>query len=279
MKNIFLLPTDKPTGIFKSGDNLLFSIMNKVRTTHEGFHIYITSDEEIKEGKWCYNSINNNIYKKEIDKLRFAYEYKIILTTDQSLDGIQEIDDEFLEWFIKNPSCEKVEIRKEMYIPQSNGKISDGKITHEISLDPSQNTLPYYKINIPKEELNPTTQVVREVMRIVSKDVRLPKVVREGPITFREGLEKSKYVMGIDPYDKQEIVKDLAYWKANAEEDYMKVPISVLRYISELEKQKYSEEEVLKLLIYSKDRFGGGSLENYVSDSEVKNWFEQLKKK
>lgn len=31
-------------------------------------------------------------------------------------------------------------------------------------------------------------------------------------------------------------VKDLAYWKANAEEDYMRVPISVLRYISELEK-------------------------------------------
>lgn len=29
--------------------------------------------------------------------------------------------------------------------------------------------------------------------------------------------------------------KDLAYWKANAEEDYMQVPISVLRYISELE--------------------------------------------
>ena len=31
--------------------------------------------------------------------------------------------------------------------------------------------------------------------------------------------------------------KDLAYWKKNAEEDYMKVPISVLRYISELEKR------------------------------------------
>jgi len=29
--------------------------------------------------------------------------------------------------------------------------------------------------------------------------------------------------------------KDLAYWKTNAEEDYMQVPISVLRYISELE--------------------------------------------
>lgn len=30
--------------------------------------------------------------------------------------------------------------------------------------------------------------------------------------------------------------KDLAYWKKNAEEDYMKAPISVLRYITELEK-------------------------------------------
>lgn len=33
-----------------------------------------------------------------------------------------------------------------------------------------------------------------------------------------------------------ELVKDLNYWKSNAEEDYLKVPISVLRYISELEK-------------------------------------------
>jgi hypothetical protein len=41
---------------------------------------------------------------------------------------------------------------------QSNGKISDGKITHEISLDPSQNTLPYYKIIIPKESKQKTLE-------------------------------------------------------------------------------------------------------------------------
>ena len=29
--------------------------------------------------------------------------------------------------------------------------------------------------------------------------------------------------------------KNLDYWKKNAEEDYMQVPISVLRYITELE--------------------------------------------
>lgn len=31
-----------------------------------------------------------------------------------------------------------------------------------------------------KEILNPTTQIVREAMRIVSKDVRAPKCVRDG---------------------------------------------------------------------------------------------------
>ena len=31
--------------------------------------------------------------------------------------------------------------------------------------------------------------------------------------------------------------KDLDYWKSNAEEDYITTPISVLRYITELEQQ------------------------------------------
>ena len=42
--------------------------------------------------------------------------------------------------------------------------------------------------------------------------------------------------------------KDLSYWKENAEENYMTTPISVLKYITELEKhieeinKKNSEE-------------------------------------
>jgi hypothetical protein len=37
---------------------------------------------------------------------------KIILTTDQDLiaDGVQSIDNKFLEWFVKNPSCENIEL-------------------------------------------------------------------------------------------------------------------------------------------------------------------------
>lgn len=41
-----------------------------------------------------------------------------------------------------------------------------------------------------------------------------------------------------------EEVKDINYWKNNCEENYITTPISVLRYISELEKQQersYSE--------------------------------------
>ena len=36
--------------------------------------------------------------------------------------------------------------------------------------------------------------------------------------------------------NKQSNTKDLAYWKNNAEENYMTTPISVLKYITELEK-------------------------------------------
>jgi hypothetical protein len=43
--------------------------------------------------------------------------------------------------------------------------------------------------------------------------------------------------------------------------------------------RSYSEEEVIKLLIYCKDRFGGSGLEDYTHDDEVKEWFEQFKKK
>ena len=37
-------------------------------------------------------------------------------------------------------------------------------------------------------------------------------------------------------------MKDLNYWKNNCEEDYINTPISVLRYITELEKVNCSTE-------------------------------------
>ena len=53
----------------------------------------------------------------------------------------------------------------------------------------------------------------------------------------------------------EEQVKDLNYWKNNAEEDYLTTPISVLRYISELEKLTPIElpsDEELAILFHNK---------------------------
>ena len=114
MKNIHLLPTDKPTGIFELNNGLHFSITNKVRHgVYKGYHIYITSDGWIQEGvyQWYLDKVLNEPYNSGGAQYGEKQDV-IILTTDQDLikDGVQAIDDEFLEWFVKNPSCEEVEI-------------------------------------------------------------------------------------------------------------------------------------------------------------------------
>jgi hypothetical protein len=72
--------------------------------------------------------------------------------------------------------------------------------------------------------------------------------------------------------ETEEVVKDLGYWKNNAEEDYLHTPISVLRYIGELEKG-YSEEEVIKILY----QFHYDLINSNIDTKE--EWFEQFKKK
>ena len=135
MKNIHVLPTDKPSRLHNKNGELgnypstKLYIEDFKGNQHNSYqNIYITSDEEIKNDDWVYcpvlkkpvficldsilmfknlgyDSNGNSKYKKEWLK-------KIILTTDPDLikDGVQAIDDEFLEWFVKNPSCEEVEV-------------------------------------------------------------------------------------------------------------------------------------------------------------------------
>jgi len=112
-------------------------------------HIYITSDEKIKDVDYRLN-IQRDYFKKS-DKEGLDYYNKrndvfkkIILTTDKDLiaDGVQPIDDEFLEWFVKNPSCERVEVESW----QTKG---------EWDID--------YKIIIPKEE--PKQETLEEIRK------------------------------------------------------------------------------------------------------------------
>jgi hypothetical protein len=80
---------------------------------------------------------------------------KIILTTDQDLikDGVQAIDDEFLEWFVKNPSCEEVEVVMNLCFLKV--KIKESGIYG-------------YKIIIPKEEPKQETLYYRKFLPVSS---------------------------------------------------------------------------------------------------------------
>jgi hypothetical protein len=142
MTNIHILPTDKPSRlIIDTIENKLYfqPILHEKTINVLPQHIYITSDEEIKEGDYylydaevlkCYEAGKEDVTMAKICK-------KIILTTDQDLikDGVQAIDDEFLEWFVKNPSCEFVDVKK---------GFADGTAWGYNFLD--------YKIIIPQEE-------------------------------------------------------------------------------------------------------------------------------
>ncbi len=117
MKNIHLLPTEKPSKLAYVGANGLCLGKDYPNTPYcKPQHIYITSDEEIKDREICI-TFGSDKCNGQLDTFQSNVDYrrsprKIILTTDQDLikDGVQAIDDEFLEWFVKNPSCESVEI-------------------------------------------------------------------------------------------------------------------------------------------------------------------------
>jgi len=108
-------------------------------------YIYITSNEKIKVGDWVIEFQKGD----DIGEVHFINsEYviasdiqkKIILTDNPDLIkyGIQPIDDKFLEWFVKNPSCESI------------------KVVHKFDEDWSEESgafeISYYKIIIPQEE-------------------------------------------------------------------------------------------------------------------------------
>jgi hypothetical protein len=145
MKNIHILPTDKPSRLSYFQGRLLFD-KEEFHKTFISQNIYITSDEEIKEGDWCYyeNGELKGIHKVvNGQRPKTMVLKKIILTTDQDLikDGVQAIDDEFLEWFVKNPSCESVEV---ITIEKMIGSFGRGK--KPIYIDE-------YKIIIPNLEI------------------------------------------------------------------------------------------------------------------------------
>ena len=191
MKNIHVLPTDKPSNLlFEKISNRYYTNSRRKENSKnvQNQNIYITSDEGIKEGDWVLFISTNEVIKVPLGGFKGKVCKKIILTTDQDLikDGVQAIDDEFLEWFVNNPSCDKVEV---IPLRKSSGYYDEKDNWHWDFLA--------YKIIIPKEE--PKQETLEEAARNY-RDLKLPDDLYDAFIAGAKWQQERSY-SGEDVYN------------------------------------------------------------------------------
>ena len=313
MKNIQVLPTDKEPvkgdlllrhlwkgtsneciSWWRYNDTIVIDDVLQYTTLNGSFrditssfkvqNIYIISDEEIKKGDWVFDLDVKRIVKADNLKVAISkksqcwYYKKIILTTDQDLikDGVQAIDDEFLEWFVQNPTCEWFDVKYQYW---------EGRYT--------------YQIIIPKEEVISDYDVMPNIVygenvgerikikaKIISKEEPKQETLEEQCACTDECLGYlTQTCKRIEESNKQETLEEVAEKYANDwEEIHPKlnfeamtpIAISKIDFIEGAKWQQermYSEEEVIYLLYSFKNYLGFGE------EVEEKKWFEQFKKK
>ncbi len=206
MKNIHVLATDKPSRLHLGKSGLVLCDLNFGRNTINGQNICITSDEKIKDGDWRFNPKTNKSVKVGHHGHYGYSSKKIILTTDQDLikDGVQAIDGEFLQWFVKNSSCERVEVEKLYKNGYGNWYKND---SHFI---PSETK---YKIIIPQEEPKLINNCPKCGLDLVEREGSKPVCTRidcGGIILSNETLRE--WALKEEPKQTDENGKPITYW-------------------------------------------------------------------
>jgi hypothetical protein len=248
MKNIHILPTDKDSKLYLGNLGKPVTIQSASAQFKKPLHIYITDNSEIKEGDWIFDIVTKRIEIAKFNHNDLKRDWKkIILTTDQDLikDGVQAIDDEFLEWFVKNPSCDSVKINL-VPVNEFGSEITVGGY----GFDKFK-----YKIIILKEEPNPLT-VGKEFYESADKNIT---VYRQE--TLEEAIDRIAKEDGYD-IDGSKVA------------DFVDGMVKGVKWQQEQDKNKYSEEEVLDLL--HRRSF---HLTHKKDTKTTKEWFEQFKKK
>jgi hypothetical protein len=268
--NIYLLPTDQPTGIFETNSGLQFSIMNKVRHGEfKGFHIYITSSEEIKDvrphkGKWQLEQ--GQILNKFPDYLTDLSDCKlVVMTTDPTLiaDGVQEIDNEFLEWFIKNPTCKFIKVTKLDYLTNRQYRIYN---------------LPQEE---PKQEILPEFTLSKSVFDKIS-ELSSTELSPEFQQLINDNCD---YLIGANDKIKDPRCRCIRPSDGTCEYCESKESKRILDEAKEQKPKDYSEEEVRELIIsaltHNDDKLCGSlvTVEKEIRTTNFNVWFEQNKKK
>jgi hypothetical protein len=273
MKNIHILPTDKPSRIsIRDIDNKL--CIHRPEVVYRGINqrginqnIYITSDEKPKAGEYAIATLNGNSEVVQLNQSTcIYYDSKIVLTTDQDLikDGVQAIDDEFLEWFVKNPSWDSVEVQ-------------------DMSMQYHDEGYYEYKIIIPKEEAKqegyicPHTKLQCDDECCVSaSDCHIKTTI--GIISEHKQETLEEY----DIKDNKIMLLEEDLECVNMYLDDLKLPrtdnkgneYSIVGRIKRLQEIMYSEEEVEELL--NKRSF---DLIHKRDTKTANEWFDKYKKK
>jgi hypothetical protein len=222
-------------------------------------NIYITSDEEIK-GTECWYLWGDKIYKNKKGDTLKSFCKKIILTTDQDLikDGIQEIPDEFLKWFVKNPSCEEVEVEEIHYSDTDR-----------------------YEIIIPKEEPKtnleklPFPKLVEEFANYYKK---VPLVEEPKQETLEEAAETELYKTINKIIDGgKDLPKGTNVSRGQAVDYAFEIALKIAKWQQE---RSYSKKEVLKHLNHL-IMMSSSELDKFTDEEEMVTikWFDQFKKK
>lgn len=256
MKNLYLLPTDKPSKLYKVKGKYHIDEYPVQSVNAGNQHIYITNESDIKENDYVIVSCSEvNIEEVRIvtgyyneqflfdDKSQIHMDYckKIILTTDEDLiqNGVQAIDDDFLEWFVKNPSCEEVEIK---LLLSDNGNVFYG-----------------YKIIILQEE------------------IELNKLKKQFQMKADEALELNSKIGNFGKEEpKQETIEEDA---ANLADPSLCKTDNWIAGAKYMQEKMYSEEDMREAI-----RFGLYGMYGYEcgeegqTDNQINKYLKQLKK-
>jgi hypothetical protein len=141
---------------------------------------------------------------------------EILLSTDIELtqDGVQAIDDEFLEWFVKNPSCESVDVFSSKWYLAGEQK-------------------EYLKIIIPKEE--PKQETLEEV-------------------AFQRAVERRWHPNSLDTRRVgNEIIEAVKFGAKWQQEQGLSYSEGYNDAMMDCQKNMYSEEEVIAIVEKSRE--------------------------
>jgi hypothetical protein len=298
MKNIHVLPTDKPSNGYILGKCIKelsdVKIGQFTKTYYLMFdkeyfqphNIYITSDEEIKEGDWVLGDFPDNPIGKVISKYGQEFtaqslngdkyglaEYdskKIILTTDSQVikDGVQAIDDEFLEWFVKNPSCEEAEVESKII---KDGVWTDLKGYVELPTIHSIN----YKIIIPKEEPK------QDAINYSLNAFKVPKEYFGKEEPKQETLEEAAERLA-NTTDEFNMFIAGAKWQQKKDTKELKPNPLLMDEVGHWDfrrQRSYSEEDMKQAFEDGQENMDYSEMYGWSSKLTTKNWFEKFKKK